>query len=515
MGSLLRDLAAQGFELRETHISLVFLRGDRVYKVKKPVELGFLDFSTLDRRKKFCELEVELNSRLAQGVYLGVVPITRDAAGRHQLQGEGEPVEYAVEMQRLDDADAADVRLEAGRLSHADLERIAVLLAQFHAAARCDAETAKYGAREVIEGNVRENFEQTRNSAPELLDRSELEAIERWQFGFVAEREAVFEQRIASGHVRDGHGDLRLEHCYLRPDGVAIIDCIEFNERFRYGDVCADLAFLAMDLNWHDRRDLAEALLAYYASASGDYDLYAVVDFYQSYRAYVRGKVSAILERQAHSEEDRAHAAALARKYYLLAEACTREPLDQPRLIAVGGMIASGKSSVANLLGRLVSAPVLSTDRMRKRLAGVQPLTALRDAAFDGNYAPARTAAVYAELLRCAEVILKSGRSVVLDASFRDRAQRTAARELARRNGVTFTFVETSASEDVLRARLAEREKAPSVSDGRIEVFDAFRARFDAVEELSPAEHLKIETTRTLSEDDERLRRVVEVSARR
>jgi aminoglycoside phosphotransferase family enzyme/predicted kinase len=509
MGTLERDIAEQGFEVRQTHISLVFLAPERVYKVKKKVDLGFLDYSTLDKRRHFCELEVELNRRLAPDVYLGVVPITRDDVGRHSLGGTGEEVELAVEMKRLDDGDSAEARLQNGKLTYAEIDRIAQRLVEFHAAARCDDQTAKYGTTEVIEGNVRENFEQTRDSAPNVLDVRELDAIERWQLGFISERQGLFRHRIERGRVRDGHGDLRLEHCYLTERGVEIIDCIEFNERFRYGDVCADLAFLAMDLNWHERRDLSEALLAYYARASGDYDLYSVVDFYQSYRAYVRGKVSSILERQARTEEERTRAAALARQYYLLAEACMREPLDRPQLIAVGGMIASGKSTVAERIGELTHAPVIQTDRVRKSRAGVQPLTALKDAAFDGNYAPAQTEWVYAELLRCADLVLASGRSVVLDASFRTRSQRRAARELAAKHRVQFTFVETHAPDDVLRARLAERAKSPSLSDGRLEVFDAFRARYEPVEEMPAFEHVRIDTSLPLRADHARLARLV------
>lgn len=509
MGDLERDIAERGFEVRQTHISLVFLSKDRVFKVKKPVNLGFLDYSTLEKRKRFCELEVELNRRLAPEVYVGVVPITRDAGGAHAIDGEGAEVEYAVEMKRLDDRDSAESRLEAGKLGSAEIEQIAQRLVAFHGAARCDAETAKYGTIDVIEGNVRENFEQTRDSAPNVLDVRELDAIEQWQLGFIAAREQLFAARIEQGRVRDGHGDLRLEHCYLSDAGVEIIDCIEFNERFRYGDVCADLAFLAMDLNWHERRDLSEDLLAAYARESGDYDLYSVVDFYQSYRAYVRGKVSLILEKQARTEDERSRAAALARQYYLLAEACMREPLDRPQLVLVGGMIASGKSTVALRLGELLHAPVIQTDRVRKSHAGVQPLTALKDAAFDGNYTQEQTAKVYGEMLRCADLVLASGRSVVLDASFRERTQRMAARQLAEKHHVQFTFVETRAPEAVLRARLAEREKSPSLSDGRLEVFDAFRARYEPVEELPAFEHVTIDTSQPLRADHVRLARLV------
>ncbi|MET0385831.1 MAG: kinase, partial [Polyangiales bacterium] len=212
MGNLTEDLLALGMTLRETHISRVFLADERVYKLKKPVQLGFLDFSTLAQRKHFCEVEVELNRRLADDVYLGVVPITREAGGVHRLGGEGEPVDYAVEMRRLSDANAADVRLREGQLSAADVTRIAERVAAFHAAARCDAETAQYGSAAAIETNVVENFEQTRESAQAFLAAPELAAIERWQRGFLQRERARFALRVTQGRIRDGHGDLRLEH---------------------------------------------------------------------------------------------------------------------------------------------------------------------------------------------------------------------------------------------------------------------------------------------------------------
>jgi uncharacterized protein len=316
------------------------------------------------------------------------------------------------------------------------------------------------------------------------------------------ERRQLFETRVAEGRVRDGHGDLRLEHCYLDAAGkVEIIDCIEFNDRFRYGDVCADIAFLSMDLAWHERVDLSEALLADYARATGDYDLYGVVDFYESYRAYVRAKVSSMLEDDAGADRDaRERASDQARKYYLLAEACTREPLEGPAVYAVGGVIASGKSTVADQLAALVSGPVVDADRIRKQLAGVSPTTPLSEAAFAGRYSPQATERVYAELLRRAAVVLRSGRSVVLDASFRGRDQRLAALELARSSGSRFLFVECAPPHSVCKQRLEQRAKAPSVSDGRAEVFDAFVAAWQPADELSGDLCLRLDTSRPLSE---------------
>jgi hypothetical protein len=489
-------------ELRETHISQVFLTPDTVYKVKKSVALGFLDFTTLERRRQDCEAEVALNRRLAPEIYRGVVPIARDAHGVHRVGGDGEVVEWAVEMRRLPDADAADQRLAAGRLGRDEMRLLAEHIARFHATARNDVQTALFGEVSVIEANVKENFEQTRSSAAAHLDPREIAAIEQWQLGFLDAQRSRFAQRSAQGHIRDGHGDLRLEHCYIdAANNVQIIDCIEFSDRFRYGDVCADLAFLSMDLTWHERPDLAEALLAAYARATDDYDLYGMVDFYESYRAYVRGKVSGMLAADESAlSEVRARAGEQARKFYLLAEACSREPLSRPVVCAVGGVIASGKSTLAEALGARLCAPVIEADRTRKSLFGVSPTTRIADAAFVGHYDADATARTYTELFRRAEVVLASKRSVVLDASFRDRDHRAAVLELARRHAAPFTFVECNAPYEVCKQRLARRELGPSVSDGRAEIFDSFVASYHPIVELPADLHLKVDTSRPLAQ---------------
>jgi hypothetical protein len=502
MGSLKDDFIDQGMDLRETHISQVFLTRDTVYKVKKSVSLGFLDFTTLERRRLDCEAEVELNRRLAPTIYTAVVPIARDAQGVHRVNGRGEHVEWAVEMRRLADSDAASERLRAGRLSRGDVCLLAEHIARFHATARHDAQIERYGEVAQIEGNVRENFAQTRQSAAAHLDPKEIAAIEQWQLGFLQRHGARFAERAARGRIRDGHGDLRLEHCYLDDSGgVQIIDCIEFSDRFRYGDVCADLAFLSMDLDWHERHDLSEALLAAYACAADDYDLYGVVDFYESYRAYVRGKVSGMLEADLGADpEVRARAGREARKFYLLAEACTREPIAAPGVYAVGGVIASGKSTFAQALATRIGAPVVEADRVRKFLGGASPTTPFSDAAFSGHYDADTTARTYAELVRRADVVLASGRSVIVDASFRDREQRLAAMALARRHCVPFTFFECETPLSVCKERLALRALGPSISDGRAEVFDSFVASYQPVDELPAELHVRVDTSRPVAE---------------
>lgn len=513
VSALVSDLLETGLALEETHISWVFLGEREVWKVKKPVDLGFLDFTTLESRRAACAAEVRLNRRLAPDVYLGVVPIVADSRGRHRIgpsassgvdalepvdDAVAEVVDWAVHMRRLDHADRADRRLENGRLDAEDLSRVARILADFHATARVDAATARFGTAESIEVNVRENFEQGQRTIDHYLRREQVEEIQAWQMAFLDAHDARFDDRRASGRVRDGHGDLRLEHVYLRGDEIRIIDCIEFNERFRFADICADIAFLAMDLTWHGRPDLAERFLAAYARHSGDYELYPLVDFYESYRAFVRGKIAAFVAASDTDPRRRARARVEARRYYLLALAAERRTLVPPRVIAVGGVIASGKSTIADHLGAALAAPVVDSDRTRKQLLGVDPTRPVEEPAFAGAYAPSRSEAVYDEVLHRADAVLRSRRSVVIDASFRARAARAAAADLARRHHVPFTFVECRAAPEVCRQRLARRAESASVSDGRLAIFDDFVARFEPVDELGPDEHLVVDTAKDL-----------------
>jgi len=493
-------------ELVETHISRVFLLDGDVFKIKRPVNLGFLDFTTLERREAACRAEVSLNTRLAPDVYLGVVPVRLDPGGRASFCGDGPVVDWAVHMRRLPDAQRADVRLAHGQLDAPAIDSIARHLARFHADARTDGAVSAFGAPDAIARNVEENFAQTRGLI-EMYDDEAAEII-RWQTAFLRGHAALFAQRAATGRVRDGHGDLRLEHVYLdAEDRPTIIDCIEFNDRFRFADVCADVAFLSMDLAAHGRVDLAERLLAHYARETNDYDLYALVDFYESYRAFVRAKIAAFQAADTGIDEgSRTRAAAEARRHLLLALAADRRSLLMPVVVAVGGIIASGKSTVAERLDDEMSALVVDAYRARKSMVGVDPRHPLHEAAWTGAYDPGFTERVYAEVMRRAEVVLASGRPVVIDASFRSPMMRARVRELAIAHGAPFRFIECRADPEVCRDRLAQRARVPGVSDGRLDVFDAFRAQFEPVNELPSDERVVLDTTRPLDESVDVLR---------
>lgn len=502
---ILRDLTSDSVELVETHISWVLLGERDVFKLKKPVELGFLDFSTPALRKAACEREVELNRRLAPEVYLGVVPLRR-TNGRLSLEGEGEVVEWAVHMRRLHDRDRADVRLAQGRLQPNDIARIAVRLAEFHASARCDAETSSFGSAESIATNVRENFAQT--PLRRYLSEAQVQELTEQQLTVLERHAERFDARIDAQRVRDGHGDLRLEHVYLDDDGgITILDCIEFNDRFRYADVASDLAFLAMDLSAHGHVELSEHLVAEYAKASGDFDLYGVLDFYEGYRAFVRGKIATFVADDPDvGAPHRARSMASARRCFMLALASGRRSLLGPCVVAVGGVIASGKSTISGRLSQEMSAPVVDADRTRKQMIGVRATQPVHEGSWQGAYDPKFTQEVYAEVFRRAGVVLRSGRPVIVDASFRSQALRGRAHELAAQHGVPFRLVECRIDYAIAKERLRERAKRASVSDGRLEIFDDFVAKWESIEEFSAEEHIVLDTSKPVETTAARLR---------
>jgi aminoglycoside phosphotransferase family enzyme len=282
-------------EVRHTHISVVFLAGRYAYKVKKPVNLGFLDFSTLDRRRHFCGEEVRLNRRLAPRVYLGVVPLTRTATGV-QVEGRGEAVEWAVKMKRLPEEATLQKRLQRGQLEAGSLRVLARKVAPFHAQAEAGAHISAFGRFEVVARNARENLDQVAPQVGTTLSQAVFDRLRGLTEEALVSLRPLIESRAAQGVPRDTHGDLHLDHVYLFPDktppaDLVIIDCIEFNERFRFADPVSDMAFLVMDLRFHGRPDLARQFSDEYFQASGDEEGRALLPFYVAYRAAVRGKV--------------------------------------------------------------------------------------------------------------------------------------------------------------------------------------------------------------------------------
>jgi hypothetical protein len=302
----------------ETHISLLFLTGKHVYKVKKPVDFGFLNFTSLEKRRYFCEQEVKLNRRLSPDIYLGVVKLTREQ-NRILLDGEGEAVEYAVKMKQIPEELLMDKLLENNRVTGEMIEAVSEKLVRFYSMAETSDLIKSFARAERVKQDTDENFEQTEKYIDVAISRDAYEEVKRKTNDFFRSKEKVFYQRIASDRIRDCHGDLRLEHIFWG-DEISIFDCIEFNERFRYTDVAADIAFLSMDLDYNGRGDLNKPLISTYVEKSGDQDLMKVLNFYKCYRAYVRGKVESFrLDDLNIPEQGKIEALKRAKKYFHLA----------------------------------------------------------------------------------------------------------------------------------------------------------------------------------------------------
>ena len=464
--------AVRQVDLVETHISWVLLAGDRVYKIKKPVDLGFLDFTTLERRRFFCEEEVRLNRRLAPGTYLGVVELKGTGPAVH-LGGPGPTREVAVEMRRLPADRMLDRLVAENAVEPSLLDDLARLLARFHAAAATGGEIDELGGLETIRRNWVENFEQTADLPDTVLPDRSRRALRDWVEAFLAREPARFAARVAAGRSRDCHGDLQAQHVCCT-DPIQVFDCIEFNHRFRFGDTAGEIAFLAMDLERLGRADLALRFLNAYLEASGDWDAVPLLDFYRAYRAFVRGKVLGfqVATHPEHTPD--------ARALFERAAAYTR-PGRVPRLVITSGVMGSGKSTVAQAVAARLGAIVIRTDAVRKHLAGLPLHTRAAEPFGGGLYAPAMGARVYAEALRLACEALDAGWAVVVDGSFARGAERAAARRLATSRGVSHATLWCDAPDSVIAARLRARERdAGEVSDGRLELLAAHRAAFEA-----------------------------------
>ena len=304
-------------ELVQTHISFVFLTRNFVYKVKKAVDLGFLDFTTLEKRRFFCEKELELNRRLCGDMYLEVVPINRSNAIK--IKGEGETVEYAVKMKRMPQERMMSKLLAENKVDDRLVDRIARIIADFHSKAETNRRISEFGSLAVIETNWKENFEQTEEFVGKTISMKDFKLIREGIEDFMKRNVSLFEKRTAEGRVRDCHGDTHSGNIFVT-DGIYIFDAIEFNERFRYSDVAADVAFLAMDLDFRERPDLSNFFVRRYVEYSGDQELTKLLPFYKCYRAYVRGKVTSFkLKDPSVSSEEKNAAKKEAKAYFELA----------------------------------------------------------------------------------------------------------------------------------------------------------------------------------------------------
>lgn len=487
---------------RETHISLVFLTGGWVYKIKKPVDFGFLNYTTLDLRKHYCHREVELNRRLADGVYDSVVEICRDPEiGKLMLGQCEEPIEYAVRMRELPENVCFRRLIEEGKVTTNHIRSVARRLADFYLAESVlPQHLALYGGIEYVRFNTYENFKQLEPFAHEIGGRNFLQWMKGLTYRFTVLSRNLFDERLKKGFVKDGHGDLRADHIYFYR-GVQIIDCIEFNNRFRYGDVAADVAFLFMDLLRLGYPDYAYRIVEEYVRASGDLQLWFLLDFYTAYRAVVRAKVSC-LETLSHPGDTERNSRCFdeARRFMHMGAIHT-VAYGIPTAWVFMGPPASGKSKLGRKVAQLGHMIYISSDQLRRQLFP----DATRSPFGEGSYTREAREAVYERIFEEASQAVKKGRSVVIDATFASAKWRKELLGALLDYPVHLIFVETTADKAVLAKRLTEREYSSDTgeSDARIEHLERFLATYEPPHELRGDMHVLINTdtddeTRTL-----------------
>jgi aminoglycoside phosphotransferase family enzyme/predicted kinase len=484
-------------EQRETHISHVFLTGDYVYKIKKPVNLDFLDFTTLEKRCYYCHQEVILNKRLSHNVYLDVVPITfKDA--KYYLAGPGIPAEYAVKMRQLPEDRSMVHLLKRKKINRGLVKELAVMLAKFYSQSPSVEHIHAFGAWETIVANCEENFRQTIRFAGEILDERIFQIVRSATLSFLRRKKELFDNRIKSKKIRDCHGDLRTGHIYFTDEGIQIIDCIEFNERFRFQDITSDLAFLAMDLDYEGFAQIANDLLDDYAKQTEDPDIFVLIDFYKCYRAFVRCKVNCIrLQENDPNQQDRIKLVKETGKYLDLAYKYAVQ-FTRPTLWVVCGMPGSGKSTISRELSRVFRIKAFQSDVIRKELYGLKPDDQSDIPFGTGIYSKGAGSLTYGRLLLLAQEEIEQGKSVILDATYGKQHDRVEAVRVAKDNDANIVFVECVLKENVIKERLLKRDTGYPVSDARYHHYEDFKKRFEPLNELGDEMHFRVDTEKSL-----------------
>lgn len=454
--------AVRGADVHETHSAYVFLIGDLAYKMKKPIKTDFLDFRTVDARWTACERELILNTRFAPDVYLGIAELSDPL---------GDPAEPLVKMRRLPESSRLSTLAASGHDVTADLDSIAHILAGAHAKSPHCVRIDREGGQEALERRWKDNLRELHALAAGIIDDARIDELELRASRYIRGRADLFEHRITSLRVVDGHGDLLADDIFCLPDGPRVLDCLDFDDRLRFVDGIDDAACLAMDLEFQGRPDAADYFLTAYLEAAADSPPRSLVDHYIAYRATVRAKVACIRFHQGHTESK---ADALGHIELALAHLAT----SAVTITVVGGLPGTGKSTLAAALAEPTGALLLSSDVVRKTDAGLDPNSSHPAEVGGGLYTADASARTYAELLRRASDQVSMGRSVIIDASFNESGYRERAQMLAASTVSELVELECRVPNHVALERIDNRRTGPS--DATREVYEAMARSRDA-----------------------------------
>jgi aminoglycoside phosphotransferase family enzyme/predicted kinase len=480
--------------LVQTHISYVLLTGEFAYKIKKPLNLGFLDFSNLEKRRYFCYEELRLNQRLSPELYLDVLPIYLSGQtyrfGSTEEEGT-EPVEYALLMREFSQESVFSRMFERNELNEEHFRRLAVLLARFHESARSDESVAANGTVKAITSTADGNYEIARRYIGRLQTENRFNKTKDFTDRFLQDHAEWFERRIAEGKIRECHGDVHLNNICMWRNQIQLFDCIEFDAKFRNIDILYEIAFLKMDLDFRSRRDFANIFLNAYLEQTEDYWGAALLPFYCSLRATVRAKVtSLILDEETVTEKQKQQAADDAEKYYELASMYADKR--KGFILIMCGLSASGKTTAARILSPKLDAIHIRSDAVRKRLTGGQEIGAKNYG--EGIYAPEITEQTYARLTEPGVFLAKQGNVVILDATFLKRKFRQRAMKQAESVGVDCRIVFCAAPVGVLEQRLINRSN--DISDATIGVLHRQQAEMEHFDDSELPFVSSIDTTK-------------------
>ncbi len=447
------------FKLEETHISWVLISNQYVYKIKKPVNFGFLDYSTLEKRAFFCQKEIELNSRLSKDIYIGVSTIVQTDNGI-DIDKDGALLDYAVKMKIMPQDRMMDVLLQKNLVTANHLKLLAKIIAKFHQEAETDEQISLFGSIESNKFNTDENFEQTVDAKPQYLTEYQYNKIKEYTDNFYKNNKTLFESRIKNAKIRDCHGDMYSRNiCMASDEKIYIYDCIEFNERFRYSDVASDIAFLLMDLEHYGHYDLSKIFLNYYIDYSQDNDMLGVLNFYKIYRAFVRGKIAYF---QNNISE--------ANGYFDLAFSYLPNKF-KPTLIMMCGLTGSGKSYVADRLSEKIDAVVLNSDKTRKQLVNMNENQKDLSDFGKGIYTEKMTKLVYETMSKKALDYLRNGQAVILDATYLTSNLRNDVKEKSAALGIKPIIIYVEVNDNKVIEHFKRRENQNNPSDGRYEIY--------------------------------------------